>query len=91
MSMGFIGMLKAAIREAREEQQKQKAMEALVGENLNYTLLERICRGVPPGVHIRLTLKSGEPLEVWNEPPFEGMLKKEIDRRNRQAIKEAQG
>lgn len=59
--------VKIALEQARLAQEKQKQYDALVGMDLNYTIIRDLINSAAHGVTISVTFKSGEKMVIERE------------------------
>lgn len=56
--------VKSALKLAEMAQEKQKQYDALVGSDLNYTIIRDLINSAANGVVITITFKSGEKMTI---------------------------
>ena len=55
----------------REQRKKQKQYEALVGKELNYSIIQDLVNQAAHGVVVSLTLKDGAKVDIRREDAFD--------------------
>ena len=59
----------------REQRKKQKQYDALVGSELNYSIIQDLVNQAAHGVVISVTFKSGDKVDIRREDAFDRFQK----------------
>jgi len=63
--------LLAAYRQIKAQERKQRDYDALVGAELNYTIIKDLINSAQQNVVIHLTFKDGTSMDIRREDPFD--------------------
>lgn len=66
-----IGNLLAAYRMVQAQERKQRQYDALVGSQINYTIIKDLINSAQHDVVIHLQFKDGTQMDIRREDPFD--------------------
>jgi hypothetical protein len=79
----IVSQLLAAYRVIREQERKKRQYEALVGTEVNYTIIRDLINTAQHDVVVHVTFKDGTAFDIRREDPFDRF--KDRQARNRGA------
>jgi hypothetical protein len=71
-----VRQLLAAYRVIKENERKQRQYDALVGTEVNYTIIKDLIASAQHDVVISLTFRDGSKMDIRREDPFDKLRAK---------------